>query len=158
MTRQDVLLRLHSRLFARRDALRKILASDREGQRMFTALDEVGDTIDAALDSANAEIGARVVEIECRELEQVERALQRIVKGFYGRCEYCGDNIAEPRLKALPYTNSCIDCQRAIERDGHEYSSEVDQNRWARLYEKPSLDESDGDSPIRLVDFEMDLS
>ena len=158
MARKDVFLRLHSRLVVRRDALRKILADDPKSQHKFAAVNEVGDSIDAALDSANTEIGARFIEIETRELEHVERALRRIIDGVYGRCEYCGDKIAETRLNALPYTNSCIDCQRAIERDGQEYSSEVDENRWARVYEKPNLEESDRDSPIRLVDFEMDLS
>ena len=81
-------------------------------------------------------------------------ALQRIIEGAYGRCEYCGDKIVETRLNALPFTNSCIDCQRAVERDGQECCSEVDENRWARVYEKPNLVESDVESPIRLVDFE----
>ena len=67
---------------------------------------------------ANDEICSQLVEIESRELGQIEHALQRIAGGVYGRCEFCGGKIAEARLNALPYTNSCIDCQRENERAG----------------------------------------
>ena len=158
MNSKDVLLRLHSRLVIHRNALRKTLVGDWEDHRRFTARNEVGDIVDAALDSANDEVSSRFAEIASRELEYVEHALQRIVEGVYGRCEYCGKKIAATRLNALPYVNSCIDCQRENERAGTEYGSEADDKRWARAYEKPNLGESGSDSPIRLRDFEMDLS
>ena len=134
------------------------LAGDWESHRRFAATNEVGDAVDAALDSANDEISSRFAEIESRELEHVEHALQRIVEGVYGHCEYCGEKIAATRLNALPYTNSCIDCQRENERSGPEYGSGADDKQWARAYEKQNLEESRSDSPIRLRDFEMDLS
>jgi len=118
MARKDALLRLHARLVARRDALRKALSGDMEGFREFAATQDVGDNVDAAVDTANDEISTQLVEIESRELTQIEHALARIVDGNYGRCEFCGHKIAEARLNALPYTNSCIDCQRENERTG----------------------------------------
>jgi DnaK suppressor protein len=158
MARKDALLRLHSRLVARRDALRKALNGDLDSYREFAALDVVGDSVDAAVDTANEEISSQIVEIESRELEQIERALERIVEGVYGRCEFCGGKIAEARLNALPYTNTCIDCQRENERHGQVFGSQVaDSNRWAKIYDKPS-DDHDGDSQINLSDFEMDMS
>src|SRR5213082_2596684 len=81
MARKDALLRLHSRLVARRDALRKALTGDMEGFRQFAAMDVVGDNVDAAVDTANDEISSQLVEIESRELGQIEHALQRIVEG-----------------------------------------------------------------------------
>src|ERR1700730_13497751 len=110
MARKEALLRLHSRLVARRDALRKALNGDLDSLRELASL-TVGDQVDAAVDTANDEINSQLAEIESRELEQIERALQRIVKGVYGRCEFCGGKINEARLNALPYTKSCIDCQ-----------------------------------------------
>jgi DnaK suppressor protein len=157
MARKDALLRLHSRLVARRDALRKALNGDMEGFREFAKLDVVGDNVDAAVDTANDEISSQLVEIESRELGQIEHALKRIVEGVYGRCEYCGGKIAEARLNALPYTNSCIDCQRENERNGQAFGASVDDHRWAKIYDKP-LEDGDGDSDINLSDFEMDLS
>ena len=158
MARKDALLRLHARLVARRDALRKALNGDLEGVREYAAAAEVGDNVDAAVDTANDEICSQLAEIESRELGQIEHALKRIVDGVYGRCEYCGGKIAEARLNALPYTNSCIDCQRENERHGQTPGRGVeDHHRWAKVFEKPG-DDHDRDSEINLSDFEMDLS
>jgi DnaK suppressor protein len=157
MARKDALLRLTQRLMARRDALRKALSGDLDSFRKFSELNAVGDNVDAAVDCANDEICSQLVEIESRELGQIEHALQRIAGGVYGRCEYCGGKIAEPRLNALPYTNSCIDCQRENERSGQARSLEPESKRWAKVYDKP-LEDAEGDSKINLSDFEMDFS
>ena len=157
MARKDALLRLHARLVARRDALRKALSGDMEGYREFAATQDVGDNVDAAVDTANDEICSQLAEIESRELGQIEHALKRIVEGVYGRCEFCGGKIAEARLNALPYTNTCIDCQRENERLGQNRSLDGEPQRWAKVFEKP-LDDSEGDAQINLSDFEMDFS
>ena len=154
MARKDALLRLHSRLVARRDALRKILSGDLDSLNDYKSTYDVGDQVDAAVDTANDEISTQLAEIESRELEQIERALTRIEKGVYGRCEYCGAKIAEARINALPYTNSCIDCQREHERTGFVRGGTGYDHRWAKLDDKAD----DGDADINLSDFEMDLS
>jgi DnaK suppressor protein len=158
MARKDALLRLHSRLVARRDALRKALNGDLDSLRQLASLNVVGDSVDAAVDTANDEINSQLVEIESRELEQIERALQRIVQGTYGRCEFCGGKIAEARINALPYTTSCIECQRENERHGDPFRRAGDEGRWAKIYEKSLDDDHDTDAEIKLSDFEMDLS
>lgn len=157
MARKDALLRLTSRLIARRDALRKALTGDPDGLRDFSVASGVGDNIDAAIDSANDEICSQLVEIESRELGQIEHALRRIAAGVYGRCEFCGGKISEARLNALPYTNSCIDCQRENERLGQGRRMESDPSRWAKVFAK-SADEADGETRINLSDFEVDYS
>jgi DnaK suppressor protein len=143
-------------LIARRDALRKALSGDLDGFRKFSDMGGVGDNVDAAVDSANDEISSRLVEIESRELGQIEHALQRIAAGVYGRCEFCGGKISEPRLNALPYTNSCIDCQRENERMGQGRGMDSDSLRYAKVFSKPADEE--GDAKINLSDFEMDFS
>jgi DnaK suppressor protein len=156
MARKDALLRLTTRLMARRDALRKAISGDLDSFRKFSAV-SVGDNVDAAVDSANDEISSQLVEIESRELGQIEHALQRIAAGVYGRCEFCGGKISEARLNALPYTNSCIDCQRENERLGQNPRLDGESQRWAKVFEKP-LDEGESDAQINLSDFEMDFS
>ncbi len=156
MARKDALLRLTSRLVSRRDALRKAINGDLDSFRKFSEVSGVGDNVDAAVDSANDEISSQLVEIESRELSQIEHALQRIAAGVYGRCEFCGGKVSEARLNALPYTNSCIDCQRENERLGQN-RLDGDSARWAKVFEKP-MDESEGDAQINLSDFEMDFS
>jgi DnaK suppressor protein len=154
MAKKDALLRLHARLVARRDALRKALAGDMDAYREYAA-NVVGDTVDAAVDTANDEISSQLVEIESRELGQIEHALERIVQGVYGRCEFCGGKIAEARVNALPYTNSCIDCQRENERSGNPFGHAADDTRWAKVFEKPHHDD---DSDVNLAQIEMDFS
>jgi RNA polymerase-binding transcription factor DksA len=43
-------------------------------------------------------------------LAEIQAALDRIVDGTFGRCERCGEPIAEERLHALPSTRVCRDC------------------------------------------------
>jgi len=96
MARKDALLRLTSRLIARRDALRKAINGDLENYRNFSEVSGVGDNVDAAVDSANDEISSQLAEIESRELGQIEHALQRLAAGVYGRCEFCAEK--SPKL------------------------------------------------------------
>ena len=42
------------------------------------------------------------------ELEDIERALGKIEDGTYGKCETCGEPIAEARLEAIPTARFCI--------------------------------------------------
>lgn len=43
------------------------------------------------------------------ELENIEKALNAIENGSYGKCEVCGKDIALERLEALPTTTYCIE-------------------------------------------------
>ena len=92
------------------------LNDDLERFRAESAASVVGDSVDAAVDSANDEIYSQLVQHESRELARIEHALERIAQGTYGRCELCGVRIPAARLSALPYASSCIDCQRRHER------------------------------------------
>lgn len=154
---KDALLRLHSRLVKRRDALRKALSGDLDSLRVYASTFDVGDTADAAVDTANDEINSQLAELESRELEQIENALRRIEKGAYGRCEHCNGKIAEARLNALPYTTTCIDCQREAERFGSRGHSGSSAARWEKLDDR-RIDDGERDTEINLSDFEMDLS
>lgn len=153
--KNDALLRLHARLVARRDSLRKALNGDLDSLREYHSTFDVGDNADAAVDTANDEINSQLAELESRELGQIEHALKRILAGVYGRCEYCGGKITEARINALPYTNSCIDCQRENERNGVGFAPAGADLRWAKLDDRRF---DDADSNVRLSDFEMDLS
>jgi DnaK suppressor protein len=51
-----------------------------------------------------------------RVLEQIDAALDRIAAGTYGRCVRCGGAIVAGRLEVLPYAETCIECQSALER------------------------------------------
>ena len=51
-------------------------------------------------------------DMEFKELDKVNAALKRIEDGNYGECEKCGDDIAENRLKAVPFATTCINCAK----------------------------------------------
>jgi DnaK suppressor protein len=54
-----------------------------------------------------------LIENESSLLDQVDAALARIEQGTFGKCENCGQSIAEPRLSALPYAALCVECARS---------------------------------------------
>jgi DnaK suppressor protein len=45
-------------------------------------------------------------------LQDVEQALERMEAGTFGRCERCGEPIADERLEALPAARLCMTCKR----------------------------------------------
>lgn len=68
------------------------------------------DSQERVTEGENDQVLERLDDTERAELAQVERALQRIEAGTYGRCETCGEDIAPGRLEALPETATCVDC------------------------------------------------
>jgi len=63
------------------------------------------------------EVAAAVVERRARELEEVNRALEDIDAGRYGVCADCGGEIAEARLRVLPFATRCVGCQANMESE-----------------------------------------
>jgi DnaK suppressor protein len=114
MARRDVLLRLHKSLLARSAALRDALAGEVENLRRIRT-DQTGDSADGAFDSGSEEISTQLAGLEARELNQIHRALTRLTHGTYGICELCQKKIPVSRLNALPYSTTCINCQREME-------------------------------------------
>jgi DnaK suppressor protein len=154
MARRDALLRLHKTLLTRANALRKALAGELEDLRNSKARDSIGDSADAAFDSGNEEVASQLAELEARELHQIERALARMKQGTYGLCEACHSKIPVARLNALPYSTTCVQCQREMEtypgwgdRDGGDWEKVSDTE--APMEEQREVD---------LSDIEMDLS
>jgi DnaK suppressor protein len=140
---------------ARRAELRKRLGGELEDLRNFKAADATGDSADAAFDAGSEEIASQLAELESRELSQIERALARIKQGSYGICEGCQAKIPVARLNALPYSTTCINCQREMETYGG----------WPDRRGGVSWDKvSDVEAPIEeqrevdLSDIEMDLT
>lgn len=153
MARRDALLRLHKSLTGRRTELRRRLGGELEDLRNFHADVQTGDSADAAFDSGSEEIASQLAELEARELSQVERALARMKQGTYGVCEGCQCKIPVARLNALPYSTTCIKCQREMEVYG------TWEDRRGENWEKVSdTDNSSEDPEIDLSDLEMDLT
>lgn len=50
-----------------------------------------------------------------KSLEDINKALERIQKGTYGTCRYCGNPIAAGRLLARPTAGACIKCKTELQ-------------------------------------------
>jgi DnaK suppressor protein len=152
MARRDALLRLLKSLMARGTELRRRLGGDLEDLRNFNAADQTGDSADLAFDAGSEEIASQLAELESRELSQIERALLRLKQGTYGLCEGCQTKIPIARLNALPYSTTCVKCQREMEIYGS-----ISDDRRGENWEKVSDAEAPVDH-IDLNDLEMDLT
>ncbi|TLM87512.1 TraR/DksA C4-type zinc finger protein [Pseudarthrobacter sp. NamE5] len=87
-------------------ALRADIASAnfaRQDSNVDDEHDPEGSTIAFELSQASA-----LLKQSTAGLDHVEAALARIADGTYGTCAVCGEDIAEGRLEARPWTAFCI--------------------------------------------------
>ncbi len=56
-----------------------------------------------------------LIQMKSETLNKINEALRRLDEGTYGNCFECGDEIAQPRLRALPFAVRCKDCEEARE-------------------------------------------
>lgn len=63
---------------------------------------------DIASDAFEREKDFSILDQVQAELGDVERALERLDKGIYGRCDACGGPIGDERLAAVPATRFCV--------------------------------------------------
>jgi RNA polymerase-binding protein DksA len=71
---------------------------------------------DMAADTYERELSMDLVSNEQEILYQIDDALKRMDEGAYGVCQQCNKPITMTRLKAVPYTSLCIQCQRLKEQ------------------------------------------
>lgn len=72
---------------------------------------------DEADNSAEVEVFTTNLSLEkvlTASMRDINAALERIDKGTYGTCKYCGKPIDERRLVARPASSSCISCKEEI--------------------------------------------
>ena len=82
-----------------------------------TASDEgTEDIVDRANNSYNREFMFALSDTERQILLEIDEALLRLDNGNYGTCLNCEETIPKARLKAVPWTRYCIDCQEQAEQ------------------------------------------
>ena len=60
-----------------------------------------------------------LIQMKAETLNKIGAALTRLAEGTYGYCYECGDEIAERRLRALPFGRAVQALRRGV-RDGAE--------------------------------------
>ena len=111
----------------RLDGLRAILerrraelSHDVQGRIRDVRSEGIGDrdVFDAAESSEidiQDDIGFALIQMKAETLKKIDTALRRIEVGDYGECFECGDEIAQARLRALPFAVRCRDCEAVRE-------------------------------------------
>lgn len=97
----------------------EIEAYELEGQETLSDVSGENNYRDHMADQGSATFARELdmtLEEQAREsLEQIERALQRIEDGTYGKCSNCGGEIPLARLEAMPEAELCLTCKEREE-------------------------------------------
>ena len=89
------------------------LGGHRDGikiERSADQLDEIQRASERALAVSNLDRGYT-------QLRNARAALRRIQEGSFGTCLECDEDIHPKRLAAAPWTQFCIQCQEALDRN-----------------------------------------
>jgi RNA polymerase-binding transcription factor len=76
---------------------------------------EVFDAVESSEADIQEDIELALIQMKSETLNKVDDALSRLEHGDYGYCFDCGEEIAEKRLRALPFAVRCKDCEEARE-------------------------------------------
>ena len=80
-----------------------------------TKMNEVFDAGESSEADIQEDIEFALVQMKSETLNKITDALARLEQGDYGNCYDCGEEIAEKRLRALPFAVRCKDCEEARE-------------------------------------------
>lgn len=98
---------LRELLLRKRDDLNQRI----EERRQEILIDlEPEDEVGMALRNSSTGMTIANIEREIRELAEIEVSLRRMDAGKYGICGVCGEKIPLARLKAIPWTRTCVEC------------------------------------------------
>jgi DnaK suppressor protein len=80
----------------------------------------VKDAEEQSVDDFVQEMDFAIMEMKAESLGKIDEAIRRLEAGVYGVCAECGTEIAEARLKALPFATLCVSCQEREENEQAE--------------------------------------
>ena len=73
------------------------------------------DAVESSEADIQDDIEFALIQMKAETLHKIEEALRRLEEGTFGYCFECGEEIAERRLRALPFAVRCKDCEEARE-------------------------------------------
>lgn len=113
---KEKLLALRRRIVEEVDNIRKNSLDRRDGASGDISAMPI-HMADIGSDNYDKEFAVGLIAGEQRELRDIDKALERLGNGGFGKCESCGERIGYQRLKALPFALLCIDCKRLEEAE-----------------------------------------
>jgi DnaK suppressor protein len=78
-------------------------------------LSDVLDAVESSEADIQEDIELALIQMKSETLNKINDALARLEAGNYGDCFDCGEEIAEKRLRALPFAVRCKECEEARE-------------------------------------------
>jgi DnaK suppressor protein len=105
MKRTEYLEQIYRLLARRRDEIFKAHLRAEDDRRSL--MEPEVEFEETAQNGSIADTIAQLDERDRQEVEAIDRALEKMKLGKYGRCEVCGKPIAVKRLVALPWTSFC---------------------------------------------------
>ena len=78
-------------------------------------LNDVFDAVESSEADIQEDIEFALIQMKSETLNKINDALGRLEQGDYGYCFDCAEEIAEKRLRALPFAVRCKDCEEARE-------------------------------------------
>jgi DnaK suppressor protein len=104
----DVLAELNRRRDELMAQIARLNAPREEGMAAIGFGKRAGDFTAIATEQEERAVTAEQLDLQ---LSVVNRAIAKAIEGSYGRCDDCGDSIADARLDALPTAIRCLGCQ-----------------------------------------------
>jgi DnaK suppressor protein len=107
---RDILLNMRKSLLG---AVRENVKEERD----YLKAPATGDIYDLATTERERELSLLLGDRAREQLNEIDEALRRIEDGSYGYCEECGEKIGIGRLKAMPFTQLCVECKSRMEKE-----------------------------------------
>jgi DnaK suppressor protein len=95
----------------RRELMHEIQTKIRDARTDGTKDHDVTDQAESSEVYIQADIEFALIQMKSETLIKIDAALRRLKDGTYGVCFECGNEIAERRLRALPFAARCKDCE-----------------------------------------------
>lgn len=117
---QETLEKIKKDLLARKEQIEKELASfakkdDFVKDNYRSEFPDFGDKEDENAEEIATYTDNLSVEFSLEKtLRDINKTLERIEDGTYGKCAYCGKEISEDRLLARPTSSACVDCKEKL--------------------------------------------
>ena len=99
----------------RRQLVHEVQTKIRDARTVSTLERDVFDQGESSEVNIQDEIGFALIQMKAETLDKIDAALGRLGEDTYGDCFECGEEIAEARLRALPFAARCRDCEEAHE-------------------------------------------
>jgi RNA polymerase-binding transcription factor len=96
--------------------------------------DDGHDDLEHTHVETQAAIEFAVLEMRAATLTRIDQALARLDAGDYGRCSDCASEIAEERLRALPFATRCRSCEQRREHEQVQARQLVHRNSGLSLF------------------------